>query len=345
MSTLNVGIIGLGFMGPTHAAAYEAARAAGHAVRVVALCDRDPARFERLAARTGNLATGLDGTDLSAARRYVEATALLSDPEVHAVSVCTHTDSHVSVALAALRAGKHVLVEKPVAIRAADVQALAQGAAAAQRICMPAMCMRFWPGWEWLGERVRLNDLGKVRSAVFQRLASPPGWADFYRDPARTGGALFDLHIHDADMICHLFGPPQRLLATGSLDHVTTAYTFASGPQHVIAEGGWDHAPGFPFQMRFVVCFEAATAEYDSRRPAPDTLTLTQNGSSAPVPLASNSGYEGEVLAFVRAAQSACAGGRAMPPVSLADALLVTRLLEAERQSLEAGAAVNFVME
>ena len=79
--------------------------------------------------------------------------------------LCTPTDSHVDLAIAALRAGKHVLVEKPVAVDPADVERLAMVARENGTICMPAHCIRFWPAWAWLrdaiGDRHRETEVMK----------------------------------------------------------------------------------------------------------------------------------------------------------------------------------------
>src|SRR4029453_5583634 len=97
---------------------------------------------------------------------------------------------------------------------------------------------------------------------------APPAWSPaFYGDPARSGGALFDLHVHDADLVRWLFGAPGAVTSTGTLDHVTTLYRYADGPAHVVAEGGWDHAGGFPFSMGYTVVFERATAGLGPARP------------------------------------------------------------------------------
>jgi len=269
---LRVGVVGLGFMGRTHVAAYRAAAAAGHPNRIVALCDRDLARLRGTSGARGNLeASGADPlAGLESARVHEEPAALFADEEVELVSVCTPTHTHVPLALAALAAGKHVLLEKPVALRAADVARLAGAAKKARRLCMPAMCMRFWPGWSWLAEAVRARTYGKAKSAVFRRLGSPPSWSKgFYTDSAKSGGALFDLHVHDADFVRFCFGAPTSVMSTGSLDHVTTLYRFARGPEHVVAEGGWNHTSGFPFFMGYTVVFERATAEFAlGREPA-----------------------------------------------------------------------------
>ena len=263
-----IGIIGLGFMGRTHLAAFQAANALGLSNRLVAVADADPERRAGRAGAGGNFDTGAKSDllfDPRSVRASADPRAVIEDGEVELVSICTPTESHVELALAALAAGKHVLVEKPIGLQSADVQRLADAASRSNRLCMPAMCMRFWPGWDWLREHIRRGSFGAVRSAVFSRLGTRPGWnPNFYQDPRLSGGALFDLHIHDADFVRWCFGAPISVSSSGSLDHVTTLYRFENGPAHVVAEGGWDHTSGFAFRMRYVVVFEHATVELTS---------------------------------------------------------------------------------
>lgn len=321
-ATVGVGVIGLGFMGRTHLQAYGAARAAGYDCNLVAVCDEQ-------AARLGDDDTQ-SGCDPRSVRTYIDADRLLADGDVTLVSICTPTDTHVDLAVRALRAGKHVLVEKPVAIRSADVQRLADEAAGGHTLCMPAMCMRFWPGWAWLKERIEQGTYGKVQSAVFQRLGTLPDWSPaFYADAARSGGALMDLHIHDVDFVRWCFGDPAGVRSTGSINHVTTMYHYPAGPPHVVAEGGWLPAPGFEFRMRYIVAFDTATADFDlSRKPQ---LRLTHDGETGPVPLDSLTGYDLQIRHLVEAITT----GRRDLRVTLPDAVAVTRLLEDEARSVE----------
>ncbi|MBI4879967.1 MAG: Gfo/Idh/MocA family oxidoreductase [Planctomycetes bacterium] len=330
-NAIGVGIIGLGFMGRAHLRAYERAAAAGFGNRLVAVCDSVPARRAGHAAEGGNLARGaaderlFDATQVAGYERVED---LLADERVHLVSICTPTETHVDLALAALQAGKHVLVEKPLALAASESARLAAGARAAPTLCLPAMCLRFWPAWSWLRERVRDGALGAVRSAVFQRLGSRPRWASFYGDPRQSGGALFDLHIHDADFVRWCFGPPQALAATGDLDHVTALYRYARGPVHVVAEGGWDHAPGFPFRMRYVAVFERGTADYEFGRDP--ELLLAQDGARAPVALPDLDGYDGEVRHLL----GRIAAGRRELAATVDEAVALLEMLEEERRLL-----------
>ena len=332
---MRVGILGFGFMGRVHLAAYRAAARAGFSNRVVALCAPELARGEPRRVRRGNLEGNGGLEDLADVAQLHEPAALFADESIELVSLCTPTDTHVALAEAALAAGKHVLLEKPVALRSADVARLAAAARRARRLCLPAMCMRFWPGWAWLKQAIDARTFGRVRSAVFRRVGAPPSWSrSFYADPAKSGGALFDLHVHDADFVRHCFGPPDAVASTGSLAHVTTLYRYARGPEHVVAEGGWGHAPGFPFFMGFSVAFEGASAERElGREPV---LTLARAGDVRAVELPPGTGYDGEVrhaLAAVR--------GRVRARVGLAEAVGLTRMLEAERKSLTTGRTVR----
>ena len=327
---IGVGIIGLGFMGRTHLAGYRFAAEQGCPCSVVALCDESSARIDDTFATMSVEHRARFAPDPA---RYQDVDTFLKAPAMDLVSICTHTDTHIDLAMRALQAGKHVLLEKPVAIRSAEVARLCGMAAKSDRICLPAMCMRFWPGWTWLRERVVDRRYGALQSAVFSRLGSAPHWTPFYADFSRSGGALFDLHIHDADFVRWLFGEPLEVTSTGSPTHLTTIFRFENAG-HVVAEGGW-LASGFPFRMRYIANFESATADFDSLRTQP--LLVTHEALTVPVPTEPWTGWDAEIAHMLE-----LVGGREQKPaVTLDDALAVTRILEAEAISLRTGRPVE----
>ena len=330
---LGIGIAGLGFMGRTHLESHRKAERSGCAVRVAAVCDQDAGRFEATDAG-GNLGTGQAALDLDGVHKHTAFQALLDDADVDAISLCTHTDTHVDLAIQALEAGKHVLVEKPVATRAAEAERLAAVARSSERVCMPAMCLRFWPGWSWLAEHVRAGTFGAPLSAVFRRLGSAPGWSAFYADTEKSGGALFDLHVHDADFVRHAFGAPAAVHAHGTRTHVTAAYRFATGPPHVTAEGAWDQAPGLPFHMSYTVSFEEASLSYELGRTP--TLRLAVGEACEEVALDHATGYDHEVRHFAAACR-----GEVELQATVEESVGLTRMLEAEARSLETGTEVE----
>lgn len=336
---IGVGVIGMGFMGATHARAYVAAAAAGSPCVLRAVCDRDADRRSGKASGAGNIRSGADDRPLfnpAEVSGYSNAADLLADPAIDLVSICTHTDTHVDLAIRALDAGKHVLVEKPVGLRSEEVARLVERAGRTGRLCVPAMCMRHWPGWTDLARLIASGEHGRVVHARFERLGAPPAWAaDFYRDEARCGAAVFDLHVHDADFAMSLFGRPASVSSIGDSRHIATQMRYPGGPA-VTTEGGWLNDPSYSFRMAFTVEFERAVAVYDSSRgPA---MTLHAGGQARPVDLPELTGYDLQARAVVRAI---AAGGDASGLPTTAEALAVTRLIEAERASAEAGSAVT----
>jgi len=342
--TVGVGVVGLGFMGQTHLAAIGAAQAAGVPCRLVAVCDEDPKRLTGKPVRHGNTAVAAEPErrlfDPEAVSTYTETKKFFADPAVDLVHICTWTDTHVDLAIEALSAGKHVLIEKPVAHTSEEVARLARVSNTVDRLCMPAMVMRYWPEWVWLRDRIRDKRLGVLKSLVLTRLGSTPTWTNFYKDEERSGGALLDLHVHDADFILWCFGAPETVCSSGTQLHLTSLYRFppsATAPRHVVAEGGWGLDPAAGFRMRYLACFEKATAEFDLARTPRLLLHRTDGGDSpsSPVDLPNHSGYEAEVAAAIEAVSTGNRDG--LPTVE--EAIVVTRLLEAEYRSIHSAAA------
>src|SRR5829696_3360102 len=118
---VNIGIIGIGFMGMIH---YLAARKLSHG-RVVALCSRDPKKLAGdWTSIQGNFGPRGTQMDLSGHSRYADVGELLADPAVGLVDLCVPNDEHTRLAIRALEAGKHVLVEKPIALTNRDADAM-----------------------------------------------------------------------------------------------------------------------------------------------------------------------------------------------------------------------------
>ena len=332
---VRVGIIGFGFMGRTHARAYQLAASHGHPCEILGIADSSLQSLGDADQSSGNLETGGRALDMTAVELYRDAEALINDESIDLISVCTHTDTHVDLAIAALDAGKHVLVEKPIAISPADVERLAQAALKSDRVCMPAMCMRYWPAWVKMHEMIRSGQHGAVRSAEFHRLGSRPTWAsDFYADEARSGGALYDLHIHDTDFIVHCFGVPSAVTTSGDGLHLSSIYHYDEGPVHVLAHGAWDHQPSVGFRMRCTIVFEAATVDFDISRD--DQLIIHRGEDAEVIKVGSLTGYDGEVRAIIDRI-----AGRSAQHTPMSDAAVVSGVLESERQSMLQGRTVR----
>ena len=337
---IKVGVIGIGMMGSTHLDIYSRLKQA----RVVAISDIDPDKLSGKARAKGNIEGQAQGLfDMAAVRKHDEGMKLIADEEVELVDICLPTPLHMKYARAALKAGKHVMVEKPLARtrREADILAqCAEEAEAAGIFSMPAMCMRFWPGWDWLKAAIVKESYGRVLSAHFRRLVTHPA-TGFYNSGEECGGALLDAHIHDTDFVQWCFGMPQSVSShgyckiTSGIDPVFTRYDFGSDGPMVTAEGGWAMAGGFPFTMQYTVNFEKATAVYDNAAAAP--LTLYRKGRAEAVKLAEGMGYDYEIPYFLN-----CIRKRQPPAtVTIADGARSVRICAAENASVLKGRAVR----
>jgi predicted dehydrogenase len=331
---INIGLVGLGFMAATHIRAYRQADGA----RVAALCNPSGRHldgdFTNVAGNVGSTdPVRLDMAGVKATKNFAD---LLSDPDIHVIDICAPTKAHAELALAALRAGKHVLCEKPLARTSSVALEIVNAAAKARGFFMPAMCLRFWPEWAWLHEAIAENRFGKVLAARFRRVAEPPGWGkNTFFNGAESGGGLFDLHVHDTDFVQFCFGRPKRVFSTGyaklsgAIDHVVTQYEVASGAI-VHAEGSWAMTPGFGFNMSYAVNFERATADYDIAR-GKDALRLCEEGQPARfITCGDGDGYIGELRYFIDCVRS----GKPPTVVTAHDGLGAVEICEAEERSV-----------
>jgi predicted dehydrogenase len=335
----NVGVIGLGFMGLTHIKAYRQLPAA----RIVAICDavRLP-EDGNLAAVAGNISQAEPvHFDLAVVKGCRDYRALLDNPEVQLVDICLPTPLHAEVSIAALRAGKHVICEKPLARSSAVCRDILAAAAAAKGCFMPAMCLRFWPEWAWVKQAIDDGRYGRVLAARFRRVSEPPGWSrDSYFKGEDSGGALLDLHIHDTDFVQFCFGRPRRVysqgftLFSGAIDHVVTQYEVRNGAA-VSAEGSWVMGPGFGFNMAYTVLFEKATADYDSGRGA-EALRVHETGQTTRVIACQGDGYVGELRHLLECIEA----GSPPSVVTGADGMSAVEICEAEERSVKTGNAV-----
>ncbi len=338
---INVGVIGLGFMGVTHIKAYRRIPNA----RVAAICDAFKLPADGvIASVAGNVAdpdpVTLDLTQVQSTKDYRE---VLANDDIQVVDICLPTAQHVEVAIAALKAGKHVVCEKPLARTSAQCAEIVAAAKVARGFFMPAMCMRFWPGWSWLKAAIDDGRYGNVLAARFRRVSGPPGWSKgTYFKGSDSGGALLDLHIHDTDFVQFLFGRPRRVYSrglsrfSGATDHVLTQYDVACGAT-VSAEGSWLMSEGFGFNMAYTVNFERATADFDLSRGA-ETLRIFGDGTGARVEkIEEGDGYIGELTHFLESV----AAGRPPTVVTPDDGAAAVAICEAEEKSVLSGQPVE----
>jgi predicted dehydrogenase len=196
---IGIGVLGLGsvFWGPYRQLIERLAREGR--VRLTAVYDTDLAKRQAVAGALG-LDPDLTGPD-----------ALLARDDVDLVLVLASMPAHGPLTLAALEAGKHVLVEKPMATTLADAERILERASAAPGtlVCAPHILLS--PTYRLMHERVCAGAIGRVLTARGRYGWSGPWWNDWYY--RRGGGALFDLGIYNITSLCGFLGPARRVSA------------------------------------------------------------------------------------------------------------------------------------
>jgi predicted dehydrogenase len=172
------------------------AMAAAASAELVAVAGRDRARADAFAARHG------------ARRVHADARAVLADPDVEAVYVATPVDSHASLTVAALEAGRAVLVEKPMARTVAEAEAMVAAAARTDRPLAVCFYQRINPRHREARRLVESGAIGRptaARVAFSGRSRPRPGAWRF--DPERSGGGVFaDQGSHAVDLLRYVLG-------------------------------------------------------------------------------------------------------------------------------------------
>jgi predicted dehydrogenase len=187
---MRIGICGAGFVAQAHAHGYAAQPDA----RIAVVVDPRLEHAERLAARYGAVATA-------------DFAALLGH-EVDAVSICTPTPTHAELAIRAMRAGKHVLCEKPIARTVEEAEAMITIAEETGVAFVVGHVARYEADHRRAREIVARGDLGVLRMAS-QSITGPfPEWSagGWFADVAQSGGPVLDLAIHSFDYLLWLFG-------------------------------------------------------------------------------------------------------------------------------------------
>jgi len=342
--TLRLGVAGLGFMGQTHIRAVNSAAADGLSIELAGVSDQSPQRLSGMVSASGNLDAAPAPErlfDPREVRTFATPGELFALEGLDAVVIATPTDTHADLAVDAMKAGLHILLEKPVALTPAEIDRIAAAAEAQNRLAMPAMCMRFWPGWPFLKDCIADARHGRLLALRLTRLGSRPTWSTFYADPARCGGAIFDLHIHDADFIVHALGQPRSVHSVGSIDHVMTTYRFDGHLRDAIvtAEGGWLPSPGRGFRMRYTAEFEKATIEFDLAN-TPNVRVTADSVTTSP-DLPALGGYDAQLRHFADCIRARAAAEPRLPLATLTESMTVTRLILAEQRSLQSRIEVD----
>ncbi|MCJ7699749.1 Gfo/Idh/MocA family oxidoreductase [Candidatus Bathyarchaeota archaeon] len=198
MKKIGVAVVGTGFWGKNHARVYKELAE----TELIAICDIDPERAKAVANQFG-------------AKPYTSAAKMLKNKDIEAVSICTWSTALAKEATKAVEAGRHVLVEKPMAANVKQAENLLNKAEKEGVHLTVGFLMRFIPGLQHIKKAVQDKTIGELVCATAKRVSQ---W------PERIGdvGVVKDTAIHDIDVMLHLFNedPIAVYAKTGTMRHI-----------------------------------------------------------------------------------------------------------------------------
>jgi predicted dehydrogenase len=337
---VRIGLVGVGFMGMIHFLASKKLQGA----KVVALCSSDKKKLDGdWRSIQGNFGPRGEMMDLSGIKKYPDLKDMLADPDIDLIDICNPTHLHPETAIQALEAGKHVLVEKAIALDPKDADAMVAAARKAGRLLMVAHVLPFFPEFAYAAQAIRGGQYGKLLGGHFKRVISKPDWSSAIGNADKTGGPAVDLHIHDTHFIGLVCGVPSRVFSSGviadnTVVYLTTQYLYGPGGPAISCSSGAVSQKGRPFVHGFEIYLEKATLVYESGT-SPLTL-LSADGKAEQVQLA---GEPDATTAFTLEIQAAIDGVKAGKEPDLLSGKLARDALvlcHQECQSVRTGRAV-----
>ncbi len=262
---LKICILGYGGIARVHKQAYKDLEAKGKA-KLVAVCDIDESRFEQ------KIDINIQGDDTAKKaddfNTYIDLDEMLAKENPDIVTVTLPTFLHTEKTIYLLEKGYNVMCEKPMSLTYEGCKKMLEAAEKSGKMLTIGQCLHFASEYEYLKEAVESNKFGKVRSAFFQRISSPPlwSWENWYMNTERSGGCIYDLHIHDIDFIRYAFGEPKKVSCiskAGYTDYESAFSTLWYDDFAVSAIGDWSLL-NYGFEPSYRVAFEKAVVEWKS---------------------------------------------------------------------------------
>lgn len=263
-----IAVVGFGFMGKTHTLNILNNKN----LKLAAIVDVNTSLIEEnLNSKSGNFATSdIDPSDLTDINKYSTLDECLQSEDLDAICICVHTNLHYEITKKALLHDKHVFLEKPFCLDINQAEELIILSEQKNRIIMVGHVVRFMPPYKQLKQWVDSEEFGRLKFLYLSRFTGQPGWGQWKdsRISGTSGGALFDLVIHDIDFASYLLGLPSDIKCNylpGNMskhDYISALWSYENKNTHVKIEGGNTFHDNFPFQAGYMVQFEKASILY-----------------------------------------------------------------------------------
>lgn len=265
MKILRVAMIGFGGIGAVHKVAYDELLASGAPIKLVAVCDKNPDCIK------GSVKTNLGTVDLGSFDDidfYSDCDELIKNAEFDVADICLPTFLHKEYTVKLLRAGKHVLCEKPMALSFSDCKEMSDCAKEMGLELAIGQCLRFDPAYLYLKSMIEGGELGKIRRITMGALSYMPAWGGWFSDAKKSGGCIFDFHIHDVDILRFLLGEPCAVSSVSYREGEAAKYIntrFFYDGVITEAEASFDESNTAPYARWYRVRFDKASVVYKGK--------------------------------------------------------------------------------
>ena len=314
---IQIAIIGCGAMGEIHAQCLSHIEQAG----IRAFCDADEARAQALCAKYNGVYATTDPEKV------------MRDELIDAVYICTHHDTHSTLAIRAAEMHKHVMMEKPLALTLRECFEVGNAVEKHGIMLMTGFKMRYYPS------------VGRVREFIPSPLVTmgqmmDGHWPDDFwaNDPVKGGGNVLSQGCHTMDLVCHLNGSePERIFAEGGnfthgtmkiVDNIVATIRFRNGAVASVVQGDSGQTP-FVSKFSFQVTDGKKTAHLRNRL---KSVTFFDGETASEVTDPEEYGFPEENRDFIRSLIS-----KTPPPITHVDGLRATLLVLRAFESLKTG--------
>jgi predicted dehydrogenase len=329
----NIAIVGFGFIGKTHFEAYRHIESA----QVTAICTRDIVKAKgALQSYSGSIVT--------------EFEKILEDNTIDIIDICLPTYLHKEYIIKAANAGKQIICEKPLTLTEESANLIVEAVSRNKVNLFVAQVLRFWPEYQAIKQYCETGKLANIEMVHAQRLGQRPKWSSWFQDPDKSGGALFDLHIHDIDFLFYLLGEVETVYSVGAKnqygawDHIMTTVTFKSKCKAYI-EASQSMPMGYPFTMSFRAVASDSALEFnlvageniDNLDESSHQFFYYHNQKKNLIEVKEGDAFHNQLSYFVHCVEN----NQQNTVIPLRDVLYTLKLLKAIETSLENGCEIQ----
>lgn len=322
---IHVGLVGLGFIGRAHLKAFEALPNA----KVIQICSRS-SDDEVLNDFTGEITFEYD--------------ALLSNEEIDVIDICVPTFLHEEYIVKAAKAGKNIICEKPLALTVEATKRIIQIVEKMNVRLFVGHVLRFWPAYQKIKQMGEKGDFSAIETLHAKRLGQVPAWSEWFQHPEKSGGALFDLHLHDIDFAYYLLGEVESVYAVGqqnnfgAWDHIMTTLRFKN-QANAFVEASHAMPSEYPFTMSLRAQAQDATIDFklvagkNIEHINQSQFILYEGKDKSEIIVEEADAFKNELAYFIYCLEN----NQENKVITLDDVLYIIELLESIEQSLKTG--------